>query len=151
MNAIELTFKEEILEGIPAILPKKMAYDPSYNHAPKRKSILSAEETKLALKNALRYFDKKHHNVLIEEFKNELNTYGRIYMYRFRPIHKIVARPIEDYPANSTQAAAIMLMIQNNLVLSSLPNHQASLPSQMKLYRLKYQPFYFFHRNIFFL
>jgi urocanate hydratase len=115
MNAIELTFKEEILEGIPAILPKKMAYDPSYNHAPKRKSILSAEETKLALKNALRYFDKKHHNVLIEEFKNELNTYGRIYMYRFRPIHKIVARPIEDYPANSTQAAAIMLMIQNNL------------------------------------
>jgi urocanate hydratase len=115
MNAIELTFKEEILEGIPAILPKKMAYDPSYNHAPKRKSILSAEETKLALKNALRYFDKKHHNVLIEEFKNELDTYGRIYMYRFRPIHKIVARPIEDYPANSTQAAAIMLMIQNNL------------------------------------
>ena len=115
MNAIELTFKEEILEGIPAILPQKMAYDPSYNHAPKRKSILSTEETKLALKNALRYFDKKHHNVLIEEFKNELDTYGRIYMYRFRPIHKIVARPIEDYPANSTQAAAIMLMIQNNL------------------------------------
>ena len=115
MNAIELTFKEEILEGIPAILPQKMAYDPSYNHAPKRKSILSTDETKLALKNALRYFDKKHHNVLIEEFKNELNTYGRIYMYRFRPIHKIVARPIEDYPANSTQAAAIMLMIQNNL------------------------------------
>ncbi|MDG1308874.1 MAG: urocanate hydratase [Flavobacteriaceae bacterium] len=115
MNAIELTFKEEILEGIPAILPQKMAYDPSYNHAPKRKSILSTEETKLALKNALRYFDKKHHNVLIEEFKNELDTYGRIYMYRFRPIHKIVARPIEDYPANSIQAAAIMLMIQNNL------------------------------------
>ena len=115
MNAIELTFKEEILEGIPAILPQKMAYDPSYNHAPKRKSILSTEETKLALKNALRYFDKKHHNVLIEEFKKELDTYGRIYMYRFRPIHKIVARPIEDYPANSTQAAAIMLMIQNNL------------------------------------
>ena len=115
MNAIELTFKEEILEGIPAILPQKMAYDPSYNHAPKRKSILSTEETKLALKNALRYFDKKHHNVLIEEFKNELDTYGRIYMYRFRPIHKIVARPIEDYPAKSKQAAAIMLMIQNNL------------------------------------
>jgi len=115
MNAVELTFKEEILEGIPSVLPPKREYDPSYNHAPKRKSILSAEETKLALKNALRYFDKKHHTILIEEFKNELDTYGRIYMYRFRPIHKIVARPIGDYPANSIQAAAIMLMIQNNL------------------------------------
>ena len=115
MNAVELTFKEEILEGIPSVLPPKREYDPSYNHAPKRKSILSAEETKLALKNALRYFDKKHHSALIEEFKNELDTYGRIYMYRFRPIHKIVARPIDDYPANSKQAAAIMLMIQNNL------------------------------------
>ena len=115
MNAIELTFKEEILEGIPASLPPKRAYDSSYNHAPKRKSILSAEETKLALKNALRYFDKKHHAILIEEFKNELDTYGRIYMYRFRPNHKIMARPIDDYPANSKQAAAIMLMIQNNL------------------------------------
>ncbi|MDC1265715.1 urocanate hydratase [Flavobacteriaceae bacterium] len=115
MNATELTFKDEILEGIPASLPPKRAYDNSYNHAPKRKSILSAEETKLALKNALRYFDKKHHAILIEEFKNELDTYGRIYMYRFRPTHKIVARPIDDYPANSKQAAAIMLMIQNNL------------------------------------
>ena len=115
MNAIELTFKEEILEGIPEKLPPKRAYDSSYNHAPKRKSILSAEEIKLALKNALRYFDKKHHNILIKEFKTELDTYGRIYMYRFRPVHKIVARPIDDYPANSKQAAAIMLMIQNNL------------------------------------
>jgi urocanate hydratase len=115
MNARELSFSEEILEGIPAKLPAKRVYDNSYNHAPKRKSILSAEETKLALKNALRYFDKKHHKVLVEEFKNELDTYGRIYMYRFRPIHKIVARPIDDYPANSKQAAAIMLMIQNNL------------------------------------
>ena len=115
MNAKELSFSEEILEGIPAKLPAKRVYDNSYNHAPKRKSILSAEETKLALKNALRYFDKKHHKVLVEEFKNELDTYGRIYMYRFRPIHKIIARPIDDYPANSKQAAAIMLMIQNNL------------------------------------
>ena len=115
MNAIVLTFKDEILEGIPASLPPKRAYDNSYNHAPKRKSILSAEETKLALKNALRYFDEKYHAILIEEFKNELDTYGRIYMYRFRPTHKIVARPIDDYPANSKQAAAIMLMIQNNL------------------------------------
>ena len=115
MNAIELTFKEEILEGIPEVLPPKRAYDSSYNHAPKRKSILSVEETKLALKNALRYFDKKHHTILIEEFKNELDTYGRIYMYRFRPTHKIVARSIDDYPAKSKQAAAIMLMIQNNL------------------------------------
>ena len=115
MNAIELSFSEEILEGIPAKLPAERAYDNSYNHAPKRKSILSAEETKLALKNALRYFDKKHHPVLIEEFKKELDLYGRIYMYRFRPTHKIVARPIDHYPANSKQAAAIMLMIQNNL------------------------------------
>ena len=111
---IENTWRDA-LEEFPMLDTQKMAYDPSYNHAPKRKSILSTDETKLALKNALRYFDKKHHNVLIEEFKNELNTYGRIYMYRFRPIHKIVARPIEDYPANSIQAAAIMLMIQNNL------------------------------------
>ena len=115
MNAIELSFCDEILEGIPENLPPKRAYDSSYNHAPKRKSVLNAEETKLALKNALRYFDKKHHAVLIEEFKNELDTYGRIYMYRFRPTHKIVAHPINDYPANSKQAAAIMLMIQNNL------------------------------------
>ena len=115
MNAIELTFKEEILEGIPDVLPPKQAYDSNYNHAPKRKSILSAEETKLALKNALRYFDKKQHTILIEEFKNKLDTYGRIYMYRFRPTHKIVARSIDDYPAKSKQAAAIMLMIQNNL------------------------------------
>ena len=115
MNAVELTFRDEILEGIPEDLPPKRAYDSSYNHAPKRKSILNAEETKLALKNALRYFDKKHHALLIEEFKNELETYGRIYMYRFRPNHKIVARPISDYPAKSKQAAAIMLMIQNNL------------------------------------
>ena len=81
MNTIELTFKDEILEGIPATLPPIRPYDDSYNHAPKRKSILGAEDVKLALKNALRYFDKKHHPTLIKEFKNELDTYGRIYMY----------------------------------------------------------------------
>jgi urocanate hydratase len=115
MQLTDLSFKEEILEGIPDYLPEPKPYDSSINHAPKRKSILSDEEKKLALKNALRYFDKKFHNVLIEEFKNELETYGRIYMYRFRPSYKMYARPIDDYPAKSKQAAAIMLMIQNNL------------------------------------
>ncbi|MGB0186738.1 MAG: urocanate hydratase [Flavobacteriaceae bacterium] len=109
------TFKDEILEGIPKELPPLRPFDPSYNHAPKRKAILNAEEQKLALRNALRYFDKKFHPVLIKEFKNELDEYGRIYMYRFRPHHKIYARPIDEYPAKSRQAAAIMLMIQNNL------------------------------------
>ena len=109
------TFKDEILEGIPQELPPLKPFDPSYNHAPKRKAILNAEEQKLALRNALRYFDKKFHPVLIKEFKNELDEYGRIYMYRFRPHHKIYARPIDEYPAKSKQAAAIMLMIQNNL------------------------------------
>ena len=109
------TFQEEIIEGIPNELPVLKSYDNEYNHAPKRKSILNNVEQKLALKNALRYFDKKFHHVLIKEFKNELKEYGRIYMYRFRPDHKIYARPIKDYPAKSNQAAAIMLMIQNNL------------------------------------
>ena len=115
MQLTELSFKDQILEGIPKTLPQSKPYDPTINHAPKRKSILSPQEEKLALKNALRYFEKKHHEVLIKEFKNELDTYGRIYMYRFRPDYKMYARPIEDYPAKSKQAAAIMLMIQNNL------------------------------------
>ena len=115
MSAINITFEEEILEGIPNTLPPSQPYDDACNHAPKRKIILSSEETKLALKNALRYFDKKLHSILIKEFKNELDRYGRIYMYRYRPVHKITARPIENYPAKSKQAAAIMLMIQNNL------------------------------------
>ena len=85
MSTTEPTFESEIREGIPATLPPKRMYDRNYNHAPKRKSILSSEETKLALKNALRYFDKKHHAILIEEFKKELDDYGRIYMYRFQP------------------------------------------------------------------
>ncbi|RAJ14610.1 urocanate hydratase [Olleya aquimaris] len=110
-----MTFKEQILEGIPEHLPQPKPYDASINHAPKRKAILSKEEEKLALKNALRYFEKKHHSILLLEFKNELDTYGRIYMYRFRPDYKMYARPISDYPAQSKQAAAIMLMIQNNL------------------------------------
>ncbi|MGC6526233.1 MAG: urocanate hydratase [Flavobacteriaceae bacterium] len=109
------TFQEEIKEGIPNELPSLKPFDPTYNHAPKRKAILNKEEQKLALKNALRYFDKKFHTILLKEFKKELETYGRIYMYRFRPNHKIYARPIDDYPAKSKEAAAIMLMIQNNL------------------------------------
>ncbi len=110
-----MTFQEQILEGIPDKLPQPKAYDVSINHAPKRKDILSDKEKKLALKNALRYFEKKHHATLLPEFKNELETYGRIYMYRFRPDYKMCARPIDDYPAKTKQAAAIMLMIQNNL------------------------------------
>jgi len=110
-----MTFKEQILQGIPNELPKKKEYDASINHAPKRKEILTEEEKKLALRNALRYFDAQHHSELIQEFKEELETYGRIYMYRFRPDYKMYARPIEEYPGNSIQAKAIMLMIQNNL------------------------------------
>ncbi|NNE31914.1 MAG: urocanate hydratase [Winogradskyella sp.] len=115
MQELKVSFKDQILEGIPEILPVPKVYDESINHAPKRKAILNAEETKLALRNALRYFDKKHHKILLPEFKSELEQYGRIYMYRFRPDYKMYARPIEDYPAKSKQAAAIMLMIQNNL------------------------------------
>ncbi|MEM6718402.1 MAG: urocanate hydratase [Bacteroidota bacterium] len=110
-----MTFKEHILQGIPNELPNPKPYDPAINHAPKRKEILSPAEKKLALRNALRYFDKKHHEILLPEFKNELETYGRIYMYRFRPDYKMYARPIDEYPGKSTQAKAIMLMIQNNL------------------------------------
>jgi urocanate hydratase len=110
-----MTFKAQILEGIPENIPSTKPYDTSINHAPKRKDILSDEEKKLALRNALRYFDKKHHAELIKEFREELNTYGRIYMYRFRPDYNMYARPIEAYPAKSKHAAAIMLMIQNNL------------------------------------
>ncbi len=112
---LKMTFKEEILQGIPNELPAPKPYDPSINHAPKRKDILNAQERKLALQNALRYFDPKHHPTLLPEFEAELNKYGRIYMYRFHPDHKIYARPIQDYPGQTDQAKAIMLMIQNNL------------------------------------
>src|SRR5690606_23988198 len=110
-----MTFKEQIQQGIPTQLPAKKEYDKSVNHAPKRKDILSAAEKKLALKNALRYFDRKHHEELLPEFREELEVYGRIYMYRFRPDYKMYARPVEEYPGKSDQAKAIMHMIQNNL------------------------------------
>ena len=110
-----MTFQEQIQQGIPTILPTKKAWDPSINHAPKRKEILNEEEKKLALKNALRYFEPQFHAELIPEFKAELEEYGRIYMYRFRPDYEIYARPISEYPGKSLQAKAIMLMIQNNL------------------------------------
>src|SRR5574344_1745011 len=110
-----MTFQEQILEGIPSYLPPKKEYDLSVNHAPKRKDILSEEGKKLALKNALRYFPQKFHKELAPAFLEELKTYGRIYMYRYRPEYKIYARPISEYPCVSKQAAAIMLMIQNNL------------------------------------
>lgn len=108
-------FKQQILQGIASELPPAKEYDININHAPKRKDILTQEEKKLAIKNALRYFDKKHHLVLAKEFAEELRKYGRIYMYRFRPDYKIYARPINEYPHQSKQAAAIMLMLQNNL------------------------------------
>ena len=110
-----MNFKDEILVGIPNNLPAPKSIDPDVNHAPKRKNILSSEEKKLALKNALRYFDKKHHETLLPEFLEELNSFGRIYMYRLRPDYKMYARPIEEYPGKCEQAKAIMLMIQNNL------------------------------------
>ena len=108
-------FQEEILAGIGDCLPQPKEYDKSINHAPKRKDILTAEEKRLALRNALRYFPAKFHATLAPEFAQELKEYGRIYMYRFRPDYKIYARPIDEYPAKSRQAAAIMAMIQNNL------------------------------------
>ncbi|MFN8324634.1 urocanate hydratase [Flavobacterium sp.] len=110
-----MTFQEQILQGIPAVLPNQKPFEPQINHAPKRKEILSDEEKKLALRNALRYFEPKHHAELLPEFKAELETYGRIYMYRLRPDYKMYARPISEYPGKSEQAKAIMLMIQNNL------------------------------------
>jgi len=108
-------FRKDISAGLLDILPLNKPLDPSINHAPKRKEILSLEEKKLALRNALRYFPKHFHQVLASEFLNELNVYGRIYMYRFRPNYKLIARNIEDYPGKSLHAKAIMLMIHNNL------------------------------------
>ena len=108
-------FQESLLAGIPDVLPAPKPFDPTVSHAPKRKDILSEAEKVLALRNALRYFPEKHHAVLAEEFAAELEQYGRIYMYRFRPDYEMFARPIDEYPARSRQAAAIMAMIQNNL------------------------------------
>ena len=124
-----MTFKEEILQGIPSELPEPRKTDRSgvvagliteepkdgVNHAPRRKDILSPEEKVLAIKNALRYFPARHHKVLAKEFAEELKRYGRIYMYRFRPTYEMYARPVDEYPARSKQAAGIMAMIQNNL------------------------------------
>ncbi len=110
-----MTFKEEILAGIPASLPEPKPYDKEINHAPRRKDILTKEEKVLALKNALRYFPEALHAQLAPEYAKELKDYGRIYMYRYRPSYKLYARPIDEYPAKSRQAAAIMAMIQNNL------------------------------------
>ena len=108
-------FQQEIRLGIPSVLPEMPAYDHSINHAPKRKDILTAEEKRLALRNALRYFPKTLHAQLAPEFAEELKTYGRIYMYRYRPTYEMYARHIDEYPHRSRQAAAIMMMIQNNL------------------------------------
>ena len=110
-----MTFKEQILQGIPNVLPIKKSYSKDVNRAPKRKDILSINEKKLAIKNALRYFPKNWHQELATEFASELKEFGRIYMYRFKPDYKIYARAIEEYPAKTKQAAALMLMIHNNL------------------------------------
>lgn len=108
-------FQSAILQGIPAVLPEARPLDPNVSHAPKRKDILTPTEKKLALRNALRYFPAALHEKLAPEFLEELNTYGRIYMYRFRPTYEMYARPVTEYPAKCQQAAAIMHMIQNNL------------------------------------
>jgi urocanate hydratase len=110
-----VTFKDSILNGIPETLPSIQQFDTSANHAPKRKDILTNEEKKLAVANALRYFHPKHHEILAPEFYQELISYGRIYMYRFRPMYEMKARPLDEYPCISKQAGAIMVMIQNNL------------------------------------
>ncbi|WP_462092535.1 urocanate hydratase [Sphingobacterium hungaricum] len=110
-----MTFQEEILQGIPKLLPPKAERDPRNSHAPVRKQILSKDEKKLAIRNALRYFPAEWHGELGKEFLEELERYGRIYMYRFKPSYELYARPIVDYPARSQQGAAIQLMIQNNL------------------------------------
>lgn len=108
-------FKKSVAEGIPTTLPQAKPYNPEVNHAPKRKKILTPDEERLALRNALRYFPAELHAVLAPEFADELRRYGRIYMYRYRPDYDMYARPIDHYPARSRQAAAIMMMIQNNL------------------------------------
>lgn len=119
-------FRNDILGGIPVVLPPKIELDPTENHAPKRKDILSDEQKKLAIRNALRYFPSHLHGELASEFADELRRFGRIYMYRLRPTYKMEAHHIDDYPAKSRQAAAIMLMINNNLD-SAVAQHPAEL------------------------
>ena len=115
MTQSQVDFRHQIQQGIPSELPAPYSYDASLNRAPKRKDILSLDEKKLAIRNALRYFPKSWHKELAQEFAQELTTYGRIYMFRFKPNYKMYARPINEYPAKCEQAASIMLMIQNNL------------------------------------
>ena len=115
MRSAKETFRHQIQQGIPSELPPPKVYDKTVNHAPARKDFLSRDEKKLAVRNALRYFAPRHHEILAREFYDELDRYGRIYMYRFMPDYEMYARPVGDYPAKSLQAAAIMLMIQNNL------------------------------------
>lgn len=115
MNQAQMDFASQLKQGIPSELPPPYVYEEGHNRAPKRKDILSLEEKKLAIRNALRYFPREWHSTLAPEFAQELKDYGRIYMYRFKPSYKMYARPIEEYPAKSKQAASIMLMIQNNL------------------------------------
>ena len=115
MTTIKLNFKEQILQGIPTTFPKLKPYPINANRAPKRKDILSVEEKKLAIRNALRYFPEEWHAQLAKDFSAELKEYGRIYMYRFQPAYEMYARPINEYPAKTVQGASIMLMIQNNL------------------------------------
>lgn len=115
MIATKSSFQEQILQGIPDELPEMPKFDRTVSHAPKRKDILSPDEKKLAVRNALRYFPSRHHEILAREFATELATYGRIYMHRFRPTYAMYARPVHEYPHRNLQAAAIMLMIQNNL------------------------------------
>jgi len=109
------TFRKAVLQGIPDDIPPARPYDLKVSHAPRRKDILNTEEKKLALRNALRYFDSRHHAQLAPEFAGELQQYGRIYMYRYRPEYEITARKIQDFPHQSQQAAAIMMMLSNNL------------------------------------
>lgn len=115
MSAVHTSFQEEIVRGIPAELPALKPFDETVNHAPRRRDLLSVAEKKLAVRNALRYFDHRHHPVLAREFYEELERFGRIYMYRFRPGYAMHARPFEAYPGENLQAKCIMLMIQNNL------------------------------------
>jgi len=110
-----MQFQSQILQGIPSQLPPKKERTAGISHAPKRKDLLTPDEKKLALRNALRYFPNDWHETLAPEFWEELKTYGRIYMYRFMPDYALKARPLEEYTAKCTQAAAIQLMLQNNL------------------------------------
>src|SRR5690625_527188 len=144
-----MTFQEQILQGIPSELPPKKIYDESVSHAPKRKDILTDEEKKLALKNALRYFEPKHHEQLIPEFKEELEKYGRIHMYRFRTDYEMYARPIDEYPGKSQQEKSIQIMIQNALRYFG-PKHHEQLIREVKeelekygrLYMYRFRPDY---------